>query len=147
MTGPTKLPLKSVTGPCGDAGKFFVQAPTPLTIKYPPPAQVPPVQMPPLIRAPVEKLTEPKSYPWAGLIAPQLISSDPWDTTPPRAVMLTVPHWLVRSIPFAHAAAGNSSANRPTITATRLIIPSTGFQAFSRTTLGGGSPESRGLDY
>jgi hypothetical protein len=58
VTGPTKLPLKSVTGPWGDPGNVFVQAPTPVTRNDPPPANVAlgPESEPP-VRAPVEKLT------------------------------------------------------------------------------------------
>src|SRR5271157_3938068 len=47
VTGPTKLPVKSVTGvliPVND----FAQAPTPVTINDPPPLNVPPVEIEPV---------------------------------------------------------------------------------------------------
>jgi hypothetical protein len=86
--------------------------------------KVPPVQMLAPVKAPVEKLTEPMARPLGTGMPSKLIRWDPVVTTP-AVVMITVPYSLVRSIPFAQAANGNSSAHRPTITATRLIVPST----------------------
>ena len=86
--------------------------------------KVPPVQMLAPVKAPVEKLTEPMARAVGAKIPLKLIRWDPVVTTP-AFVMMTVPSALVRLIPFAQAAIGNSSAHRPTITATRLIVPST----------------------
>src|SRR5271166_4019880 len=86
--------------------------PTPITIRLDPVLEkVPPPKMLPLLRAPVEKLTEPKSWPGGAVIPLKPINSAPRDTIP-ALVTLTVPNLFVMPIPLAEAATGNSSAHR-----------------------------------
>src|SRR5271165_5954712 len=90
-------------------------------------------------KAPVEKLTDPRSCLGGAAMPLKPTSSDPVDTTPPL-VMITVPNWLIRSIPFPHATAGNSRA-QTNITAARHIIPSTELRRSFRAAYGSRPPD------
>src|ERR1035437_4405756 len=83
--------------------------------------KVPPVQMLAPVKAPVEKLTEPRACPGRAVRPPNMFSWDPLDTIP-ALVMVTVPNWLVIAIPLAQAGIGNSSAHKPNTTAIRFIL-------------------------
>src|ERR1700722_5535305 len=95
VIGPTKLPVKIV--PFGSP-----YLPTPLTINVEPTDEnCPPVAIEPLpeMKAPVEKLTEPKSCPGGATMPSKLFSCDPLDVLPPRPIEIG-PIWLVRLIHY-----------------------------------------------
>src|SRR5258708_19459995 len=116
-----KLPLKIV--PLGSP-----YLPEPITTKLEPVLEkTPPPRMLPWMRAPVEKLTEPRECPGGAVTPLNLISSDPRDTIP-ALVRLTEPNSLTKYTLSAKAAIGNSSVQRPSTTATRFIIASPQFQ-------------------
>jgi len=137
---PMKLPVKSAIGPVHlkHPVRLFAQGPTPTTSNVEPVlAKVPPLQMLPLVRAPVEKVTEPRLCPEGALIKKKLTNWDPLDTVP-LAVMLTVPN-LLRISGSAQADMGNSSAQSASIPAIRLMVSSTERKPPFKTTRDAGS--------
>src|SRR5450432_169872 len=97
--GPKKLPLKIV--PLGTP-----YWPKPVAIKLEPsPEKVPPVEILPVRRAPVAKLTHPRSCPGGDFFHSRLkaVSSDRFDTIPASPIV-TEPNWFTRKMSFPHAA-------------------------------------------
>src|SRR5215831_3772783 len=76
----------------------------------------------PLMRAPVEKLTEPREWPGGATIPWYCINRDPFEVMPADEIEI-VPNLLTRSIPLAKADIGKANASSAKIT-TRLISSS-----------------------
>jgi hypothetical protein len=126
--------------PLSEPGKPAGHLPCPVMLKEPPPAKIPPPETDPEDKAPVVKLTEPRSVPFADdaekLPNEKFVACDPFElivdvpTVPSPAVpdipeTAIVPVWLVVETVSAHAAIGNTSASRAITLTTRLMfIPS-----------------------
>src|SRR4029077_21016325 len=101
--GPVKAPVKMA--PLGTPLAF------PVTTNFEPTLEnVPPAEMLPLVKAPVEKVTEPRECPLAAAIPLKLISSDCVEMMPAFEISI-VPNRLVRLIPSAKAVRGKASAS------------------------------------
>ena len=128
VIGPVKAPLKMA--PLGTPWLPF-----PVTTSVEPTLEnVPPAEMLPLIKAPVEKVTEPRECPLVATIPLKLISSDCVEVMPAFEIAM-LPNRLVRLIPSAKAAWGKASTSTMRINAA-FICKSPGFKLsrnFTRT--------------
>jgi hypothetical protein len=106
-------------------------------LKEPPPLKVPPPETEPVARAPVEKLREPREFPFPEVAENEphvkLVSCDPVEVivevpivpnpfVPVMPVIAIVPVWLLVVIVSARAAIGNASSSKARNTTTRLML-------------------------
>jgi len=100
---------------------------------------VPPYRIEPLISAPVEKLTEPRDFPFGAVMASKLVNSDPTELmTEPKPQQPEIeiePNVFVRVIGLAQAAIGNVNASNARTTTRLMLIPSI-INVFSQIRLG-----------